>query len=185
MIKIWVISRSRILVGGIIAVAVFYLLLLHKNLPVQLQQVNDSKMSTGKENHMDLNEFTKYIYWKDSMDDSIMELTNKIAELKLNKNRHTADIVRECEQMMYDTENVYLELQSQAYPEEIDIYRKDLLMLLNLEAIRLDGLRRGLIAVEKEENYTPFFKYYEDNSSEFQRMNQEFTVKYNKFLNED
>ncbi len=186
MIRIFIVPKHRIMAGGMVitTVAVFCLLMFYINIPMQLQQSNNLGTLSGQQSGTYLNDFNKYVHLKDDIDFSIKQFTNEICAKLDKSNLQPSDTLLRCEKMIVDTENIYWDLQSQSYPNELETYRQDLLYLLNLEAIRLDGIRRGIIAIEKAENYTPFFQYYDDNSNKFEKLNQQFNLEYKKFLSE-
>lgn len=127
-----------------------------------------------------ISDFDKYFQYKDTFDTQIRQLASAVNDRIADSRGRLAapdllNQVQDCENQMKSTRN---SLAATSFPAQLSDVKSRLLAVYDLELIRVDCLRRGLLAGSQGRDYLPIFKEGGDAYDQFEKQSSELNKAY-------
>lgn len=118
-------------------------------------------------------DFDKYMRAKDTFDTQIRQLAATVNErIADSRGRLTApDLIHQVQACQDQLRTMRGSLASTSFPSQYSDCKNRLLAVYDLELVRIDSLRRGLLAGSQGHDYLPIFKEGGDAFEQFEKQN--------------
>ncbi len=127
-----------------------------------------------------VHDFDKYMRAKDTFDTQIRQLAATVNErIADSRGRLTApDLIHQVQACQDQLRTMRGTLANTSFPSQFSDCKNRLLAVYDLELVRIDSLRRGLLAGSQGRDYLPIFKEGGDAFEQFEKQNTDLNNAY-------
>ena len=135
---------------------------------------------TATSNSFQNQEFDQFIFYKDSFDKEIAEISEEVNSRIKNDRLEAPDLKDKADSCLLKIRSKRNDLNSSGsgFPAEYRLLASQLLNLYDLEIIRITKIRDALQSGSSSQQYLPHFKAGGEAATEFEKENVIFTEKY-------